>query len=1050
MSEIRVGRGLSRWQAVARGVGVMFTTAALVALGDVLEAAGPLASLPHLLALLLLLANLLGYAELAVRSPRPGGAYVNTRQAEREPVAFFTGWSLILASLGLCALLAHGFGVQVVALLRNHLNLACPAWPWAAGLVLLLGVYNASGTQRGRRGSATVLVLSVALLVGIALLALPQIELDRFTAGPRNWQSALALVLVPFLGLEVTASLRTRLPRRVSDKPWVFLLAPVVTTVLVAVVASVAWGVLGPEAWPTQTDPQVPLALVGAGVGGGAGRPLVLALGALGLTLALDSVLVLVVRQIYVMGKDGYWPGTLLKMHPRFGTPVWIIILVALLVLPLASIPIPFLTRLAGLLYLATLMGVNLTLALTPQSETSSFRLPFHPWVPALALVIDALVAPLWGPTCVAWAAGCLGLGGILYFAYARSHHLEAQEGITVFKPSKKEGSKVDHRVLVPIANPATAGTLLRLAGVLASQQGGDVLALQVVTVPDQVPLEEGRHRAAVSRVLLERAMTQAKEEGFSIQTTTRVAHTVAEGILDAAREETVDMIVLGWSGTSRTPGASMGPVIDAVLRDAPCEVVVAKGEAWRGAERILLPTAGGPNSPVAARLALALSAAYGSQVTAVYVQPGRASPQQMEENKRRIAQTLNGLAFERQPEQRVIIANSVVEGVVREAEGYDVVVLGASEEGMFDQLVFGSVPQQIAAGVPRAALIVRRYEGATEFWIRRLTRGLLSVLPRLNVREQLELHEAMSASARPGANFFVLIVLSSIIAALGLLLDSAAVVIGAMLVAPLMSPILGFSLGMVLGDVRLIRVSIEAMFKGVVLALIIAVLIGAISPFKTLTDEIMARTQPTLLDLAVALASGMAGAYSLSREEVSAALPGVAISAALMPPLSVAGLGLSLGQPRVAAAAFLLFLANIAAISLAGVIVFLLLGVRSRTWQPGENRRIRRGLIAFGLMVLVIAIPLGIIMAGIVRQSATQRAIQQVLTQQLAAHEGELVSFEHQVEQGDLWVSATVQTVDGITAASVDAIASALRNRMDRPVTLEVVTLPVVRSSEP
>jgi amino acid transporter len=139
VSEIRVGRGLSRWQAVARGVGVMFTTAALVALGDVLEAAGPLASLPHLLALLLLLANLLGYAELAVRSPRPGGAYVNTRQAEREPVAFFTGWSLILASLGLCALLAHGFGVQVVALLRNHLNLACPAWPWAAGLVLLLG-----------------------------------------------------------------------------------------------------------------------------------------------------------------------------------------------------------------------------------------------------------------------------------------------------------------------------------------------------------------------------------------------------------------------------------------------------------------------------------------------------------------------------------------------------------------------------------------------------------------------------------------------------------------------------------------------------------------------------------------------------------------------------------------------------------------------------------------------------------------------------------------------------------------------------------------------
>jgi uncharacterized hydrophobic protein (TIGR00271 family) len=589
----------------------------------------------------------------------------------------------------------------------------------------------------------------------------------------------------------------------------------------------------------------------------------------------------------------------------------------------------------------------------------------------------------------------------------------------------------------------------LRLAGVLARQRGGEVLALQVVTVPDQVPLEEGRHRAAVGRVLLERAMAQAKEEGFVVQTMTRVAHSVADGILDTAREQAVDMIVLGWGGYTRSAGASMGPVIDAVIRDAPCEVTIAKGEQWSGARKILVPTAGGPHAPVAARLALVLSEAYESEVTAVYVQVGRATPQQMEENRRRIERAMNELTFERQPERKVIVAESVVEGIVREAEGYDLVLLGASEQGLFDQFVFGSIPQQIAARVPTTAVIVRGYAGPTDFWARKLARGLLSLFPRLNVKEQLELREAMSGSARPGADFFVLIVLSSVIATLGLLLNSAAVVIGAMLVAPLMSPILGFSLGMVLGDVRLIRLSIEAMFKGVALALVIAVLIGILSPFRELTGEIMARTRPTLLDLAVALASGMAGAYSLSREEVSAALPGVAISAALMPPLSVVGLGLSLGQPRVAGGAFLLFLANIAAISLAGVIVFILLGVRSQTWQPRDQRRIRRGLIGFGFLVLVIAIPLGITMAGVVRQTATRREIQEVFTQQMVAHEGELVSFEHQVEQGDLKVVATVQSVDGITGASVNAMASALRQRLGRPVSLEVITLPVLRSSE-
>jgi uncharacterized hydrophobic protein (TIGR00271 family) len=269
------------------------------------------------------------------------------------------------------------------------------------------------------------------------------------------------------------------------------------------------------------------------------------------------------------------------------------------------------------------------------------------------------------------------------------------------------------------------------------------------------------------------------------------------------------------------------------------------------------------------------------------------------------------------------------------------------------------------------------------------------------------------------------------------------------MLVAPLMSPILGFSLGMVLGDVRLIRLSVEAMFKGVALALVLAVLIGILSPIKDLTEEIMARTQPTLLDLTVALASGMAGAYALSRDEVSAALPGVAIAAALMPPLGVAGLGLSFGQPQVAGGAFLLFLANIAAISLAGVIVFILLGVRSQTWQPETQRRIRRGLIGFVLLVLVIAVPLGIIMAGIVQHADTRNEIRQVLTERIDAREGELVDFEHQTQRERLVVVATVRSVNPLEGPAVDEIAVALRERLDRPVTLEVVALPVVRSSD-
>ncbi len=1040
---------------MARGLGVMVILVIFVLMGDTVATVGPLAPLVFLLAALLMLVNTLGYVELTMSVPsfdiekergrvRFGGAYVQVHEAEGGWLAFLTGWVLILAGLGACALLAQAFALQVTTLLRDHLRLVLPAWPWAAILVILSAANNGLGTQGRRQGQAILLLIVVFL--GFATLAIPQIDFDHYAMTQPHWKHMLPLLMVPFVGVEVVASLQGEMRRRTREAPRALLLTPALAALLGAMIVAVTVGVVGVK---TLAGSSVPMAWLGSRVIGGAGRPFILATGAFGLSLAFGSAFTLVTRQIYAMSKDGYWPAALRRIHPRLGTPTWTILLVALLLLPLAALPGDSLSRLTGLLYLLVLMGINFTLLRRPQRESAPFALPFHPWIPGLALVLDLFVLPLSEVLYLVGAAVSLASGALIYLFYAQGRHVEAKEGVTVFKPTREERSKASYRILVPIANPATAGTLLRLAGVLARQQEGEVVALQVVTVPDQVPLEEGRPRAAAGRVLLERALSQAQEENFQLQTMTRVAHDVAEGILDTAREEKVDLILLGWRGYTRSAGASMGPIIDAVIRNAPCDVIIAKGNEWKGAQKILVPTSGGPNAPIAARLAWLISEVYSSQVTALYVQLGRATPQRMEENRRLIAKTLKGLEFSCPLEQKVVVADSVVDGIVREAKDYDLVLLGASEEGLFDQFAFGSIPQQIAARVPRTAVMVKRYGGPTELWTRKLARSLFRMLPRLNVEEQLELREVMSDSAQPGVNYFVLIVLSGIIATLGLLLDSAAVVIGAMLVAPLMSPIMGFSLGMVLGDVRLIRLSVEAVFKGVALAVVIAVFTGLFSPFKELTGEIMARTQPTLLDLVVALASGMAGAYALARKEVGAALPGVAIAAALMPPLGVVGLGLSLGEPQVVGGAFLLFVTNIAAISLAGVLVFMVLGVRPQTWRPETRRRIRRGLAGFAFLLLVIAIPLGVIMGGIVRDTARQRSIQEVLQEEMAANGRELVDVEHRTERERLVVVATVRSVDRLEASLVDSIAEALRERLNRPVTLEVVALPVIRSAD-
>jgi len=1042
LSEIRFSRALGLWRAIILGLGVMLTLLIFILMDGAVTIAGSLTPLAYLLAALLVLANVLGYVELAVTAPRPGGAYTLVHEVQGGWLAFLTGWTLTLSGLGLCALLAQGFAVQVTTLLNDYLGLSLPAWPWAVGLVILLAVNNVLGTREGWRRRIAIFLMAV--LLGFILLATPRIKLANYAPSHPNWRQALPLLMVSFVGLEVIANLLGEMRRRTTNVPRALLLAPLLAAALGAAIGAIAVGVVGSEAL---ADSRVPLALLGASVAGGIGRSFILVASALALYLTLNWALMMVVRQAYAMSSDGYWPAALRRTQPRFRTPALLIALVAMLVLPLTLLPTDFLSKLTGLLYLLVLMGVNLTLFRRSQPASSTFVLPFHPWVPGLTLAVDILVGLMWGPVHLAWAVICLGVGTLIYLLYAESHHIEAQEGITVFKPPPGERAEVGYRVLVPIANPATAGTLLRVAGVLAQQQAGEVLALQVVVVPDQVPLEAGHLRARASRSLLERAMTQASEEGFAIQPISRVARSVAQGILDTAHEEDVNLIVLGWLGDTRSFGASMGPIIDTVIRDAPCDVTVVKGREWGQIDKILVPTAGGPNSARAARLAMLLSESYGSQVTALYVQSGQTTPERMEENRRRIAQTLAGLEFSRPPEQKVIIADNVIEGIVEEAAAYDLVLLGASEEAMFDRFVFGSIPQQIAARLPKTVIMVKEYGGLTEFWIRKLIRGVFNLFPTLTLEERWDVREEISRGAQPGVNYFVLIVLSCIIATLGLLLNSGAVVIGAMLVAPLMSPIFAFSLGLILGDVRLMRLSIEAVFKGVALAVIIAAFIGVLSPFKELTGEIMARTQPTLLDLAVALASGMAGAYALARKDVSAALPGVAIAAALMPPLGTVGLGLALGDARVAGGAFLLFAANIAAISLAGVLVFMLLGIRPQTWQPETQRYIWRGLIGFVLLLLVIAIPLAVIMGGIVQDTAARQAIQEVLKAQIASQGGELVEFEYREERDGLLVIATVRSTQPFDQAVVNHLAEALSGRLDRPMTLEVVVLPVTRS---
>ncbi|MEM7325311.1 MAG: TIGR00341 family protein [Actinomycetota bacterium] len=217
----------------------------------------------------------------------------------------------------------------------------------------------------------------------------------------------------------------------------------------------------------------------------------------------------------------------------------------------------------------------------------------------------------------------------------------------------------------------------------------------------------------------------------------------------------------------------------------------------------------------------------------------------------------------------------------------------------------------------------------------------------------------AISRTENWGYRFTVMLTLSVVVAVMGLALDSAAVVIGAMLLAPLMQPVLAAGACM---SLALFTKSLQAMIR-VLLATAwcigVAYLISYILPEAPLTDEVLSRTQPDIKDLVVALAAGAAGAYATVREDVSASLPGVAVAVALVPPLASVGMALERADQELAIGALLLYITNLAAILFASIVVFVITGFVSPRRLSDNLLRLTLAGVALVALVVVIAVPL-------------------------------------------------------------------------------------------
>jgi uncharacterized hydrophobic protein (TIGR00271 family) len=262
------------------------------------------------------------------------------------------------------------------------------------------------------------------------------------------------------------------------------------------------------------------------------------------------------------------------------------------------------------------------------------------------------------------------------------------------------------------------------------------------------------------------------------------------------------------------------------------------------------------------------------------------------------------------------------------------------------------------------------------------------------NLTSDLDLGSG-EVSAKRSA-FWTMLFLSAVIASAGIITDSTATVIGAMIIAPLSTPIMGIALGLSRGSSKLVLHSVLFVVGGIVLVVALGAGTSAILPASSsvLIDnsQITGRTSPGIFDLLSALATGFAGAIALARRDVAAVLPGVAIAISLVPPLAVVGVCLGHASYAASIGAMFLFLSNLVSLVLAGTLVFTAAGYKAEALERAK-RRDRRTYVGIGLLLVLVAVPLVADSAITAAVSTYTRHVQDVADEWIAQTPGASVT---------------------------------------------------------
>ena len=741
-----LSRELSLFHITMMGLGMMIGAGVFLGIGNAVHVAGPGGVLlTFALNGVVAIFTALSYAELSSAVPHAGGAYNFARLAFGRGNSFVAGWMEWFASSVAGSLYAVTFAIYTVRYFDGlGLMAGIPVSIYTAEKIvalfialLFLYINYRGASETGKVGAFFTLgqtaFLIVIGLIGVIVAARDPVRLTNLNPFmPHGWSKLLitmGFTYVAFEGYEVIAQTGDEAinPRRNLPKAMIYSVTIVtITYVLVAFAALVAIRHDHPDVIG------VPWEWIGGfrekGFGEAVSR--LMPYGKFFLTLAvifastsaLNATIYSATRASYALGRDRMLPAFFASIARKRKTP-WVallftgvIVITVALLLPTMDVASSASIMFLFLFFLVNLCVIKIRLNMGDEL-TYGFVMPFFPWLPIIAIVFQGILA-VWiiHMSLIAWIVAPVWVisGIVLYHVYSRHHALTTVDEIRILE--EEEAPAIEgYRIMVAVANPENALEIIRTTYTIGQAKNAGIQLLHMVPVPDPVSLKDAESFMLEGKEGIVEAMLYLVLQ-FPITTTIRYCRNIARGIIGAVREKNIDLLIMGWHGRTRSYGFLLGSTIDAVIERSPCNVVILKGCGDRKFKRILVPLAGGPNGAFALEIASILAGKDDAEIVSFTVNADRNNlgiDRLVELSESRPDIDLSRITT------KSVIASDTTEAILREAEDYDLVVLGATGDPLIYKVTRDSISHSVAKRCTKPLIIAKASVGLTS-WLKR------------------------------------------------------------------------------------------------------------------------------------------------------------------------------------------------------------------------------------------------------------------------------------------------------------------------------------------